>query len=213
MAYLRLTPDTPCRLVSDVHYNTLLYFGSSPPSFACSDGYSSGYSDGGGGQDKRDNMVCDLADSDEGDNNMVCDIADAESDDDVGAGVDVDIGGSSAASPRSWHQEGSASANASASAPMGLEVALAKAKAATGDSSRVASIGPPEDVIDLLSGDEGEGQGRGVVDVSSPPPRSPSVVEPIKAMSELDGVANDEPVEISDLPVNAEGESPGPGKG
>lgn len=33
-------------------------------SLSSSDGYSSGYSDGGGGQDGVDNMVCDLADSD-----------------------------------------------------------------------------------------------------------------------------------------------------
>ena len=134
---------------------------------------------------------------------MVCDIADAESDD----GVGVDVGGWSASS-RSWHQGGSACE------PMGLEAALAKAKAATRDSSCVASIAPPEDVIDLLSGDEG--QGGGVVDMSpdspSPPPRPPSV-EPTKATSGLDGLANDEPVEISDLPVTAKGEAAGPGKG
>eukprot|EP00752_Nemacystus_decipiens_P010813 g9618.t2 len=162
-------------------------------------GYSSGYSDGGGGQDGRDNMVCDLADSDGEEDNMVCDIADAESDGDVG----VDVGGWSAAGPRSWHQESSASVVE----PMGLEAALAKAKAATGDSNCVASKGSPEDVIDLLSGDEG--QGAGVVDMSpdrpSPPSRSPSV-EPIKATSELDGAANDKPVEISDVPVTAQGE-------
>lgn len=162
-------------------------------------------------------MVCDLADSDDEGGNMVCEIADAESDD----GVGVDVGGWSAAGSRSWHQEGGGS---SASGPMGLEAALAKAKADTGGSSCVASKGPSEDVIDLLSGDEG--QGGGVVDMSpdSPPPasRSPSVepikatselVEPIKTASKLGGATNDEPVELSDVPVTAEGESAGSGKG
>lgn len=169
-----------------------------PSSFACSDGYSSGYSDGGGGQDREDNMVCDLADSDdEGDNDMVCDIADAESNDDVG----VDVGG--------WSAGGSHSCE-----PLGLEEALAKAKAAAGDSSCMASKCPPEDVIDLLSGDEG--QGGGVVDMSSdsPPPPTMPPAELIKATSELDGSANDEPVQVSDLHVASKGEEqPDPAKG
>lgn len=151
-------------------------------------------------------MVCDLADSEDERDNMVCEIADAESD----GGVGVGVGGWPAAGSRSWHQEG----GASASEPKGLEAALAEAKAATGDSSCVASKGPPDDVIDLLSGDEG--QGGGVVDMSpdspSPPSRSP-FVEPIKATSELDRAANEEPVEISDVPVTAEGESAEHGKG
>lgn len=146
-------------------------------------------------------MVCDLADSDdEGDNDMVCDIADAESDD----GVGVDVGGWSAAGPRSRNQEGSACE------PMGLEAALARAKAATGDSSSVA----PTDVIDLLSGDEGQGVGVGDIspDIPSPTPSPPSI-EPTVAKSELDGVAHDEPVGTSGVPVGAEGEPAGPGKG
>lgn len=176
-----------------------------PSSFACSDDYSSGYSDGGGGQDRGDKLVCDLADSDDGGgNNMVCDIADAESD----GGVGVDVGSWSAAGSRSWHQEGSACE------PEGLEAALAKAKAATGNSSRVASTTPPEDVIDLLSGDEG--QGGGVVDISpdspSPPPRPPSP-QPTKATSELDGLANDEPAGVSDLAVVAKGDAARPDVG
>jgi len=146
-----------------------------------SDGYSSGYSDGGGGQDRGDNMVCDLADSndEEDDNNVVCDLANVEE------GEDVEVGSLSEAQQPVLHPTGSDrwKQGKNSSAPIGLEAAIALAKAKkTGD---LASKASPEEVIDLLSGDEGEEERW------DPPPTS-QAVEVSSAKPQLNGLANGE---------------------
>ncbi len=145
---------------------------------SCSDGYSSGYSDGGGGQDRGDSMVCDLADSnDEGDDNVVCDLASVEEND------DVDVGSWPEAQPPVLHPTDSESwkQGKSSSAPIGLEAAIALAKAK--NAGDVASKASPEGVIDLLSGDEGEERGD---------PPSPQTVAVSTTKPQLNGLANDE---------------------
>lgn len=122
-------------------------------------------------------MVCDLADSndEEEDSNVVCDLAEE--------GDDVEVGSWSEPPPPMLHPTGdpeSRKQGKSSCPPIGLEAAIAMAKAKNTD---VASKDSPDEVIDLLSGDEGEdGQG------CSPP--QPQIVELSTSTSQLNGLAN-----------------------